>query len=134
MRLDVTEPLDIDDARIAAKAMATQRRAAEALLEQSTIDAAENERTYRKTLAQQYANLAGRDVTAAQREALARSEAADAGYDRDLAEGMVKVHQQRLRGLEGERAMLNALTQWSMRMYEREVPPATHTYGGQRAA
>lgn len=133
MRLHIDQPLEIDDARDAARAMAVQRREAENNLEAATIKAAETERDYRQRLAQEFVKLAGTG-TAAERESQARSNASTASYERDLAHGMVKVCQERLRGLEGERAMLNAVTQWSMRMYDREIPAVVQTYGDKRAA
>lgn len=107
-------PLEIDDARRASHALAQQRRAAEADLDRLTRDAAEAERVYRKALSEAFLTATG--DTAAMREAKAKAMASDAGYDRDLAAGLVKACIERLRGLEGERAQLRQLSDWSMRM------------------
>lgn len=133
MRLDLQQPLDIDDARTASRRLAELRRAGEDDLAKQVEASAEAERTYRKALSRAHVEQAG-EGTAAEREAKARAAAADAAYDRDLAAGMVKVCTERLRGLEREGAALRSLIEWSQRMYEREVPPASVTYGGQRAA
>lgn len=118
--LVLERPLEIDDARRASRRLADDRRSAEADLKAAVEKAAEKERDYRKALAQAFARSAG-EGTAAQREANARSAAAQAAYERDLAAGMVRVHQERLRGLEGERAQLRALLEWSMRLNEQGV-------------
>lgn len=133
MRLDLQQPLDIDDARAASRRLAELRRAAEDALESQVEASAEAERTYRKALSRAHVEVAG-EGTAAEREARARAAAADAAYDRDLSAGMVKVCIERLRGLEREGAALRSLIEWSQRMYEREQPPAGVTYGSQRAA
>lgn len=133
MRLDVEHPLDIDDARRASRRLAELRREAENALEDAVRESAEAERDYRKALSQAFVRNANFEGTAAAREAKSRADAADAAYKRDLAEGMVKVAGERLRGLEREGAALRSLTEWSQRMYEREVPTG-QTYGGRRAA
>ena len=108
------QPLEIDDARRASHALAQQRRAAEADLDRLTREAAEAERVYRKTLSEAFLTVKG--DTAAAREAAAKAHAADAGYERDLAAGLVKACHERLRGLEGERSQLKTLSEWSARM------------------
>jgi hypothetical protein len=111
--LHLAEPLDIDEARQASRAMARLRRDAENTLETFVQKAAETERTYRQAYATAFINATG---TAGEREAKAKSESAQQAYERDLAAGMVKVQTERLRGLEGERSQLKSLTEWSMRM------------------
>lgn len=111
--LTLRQPLDVDDARAAARELATQRRAAEREHERLTQTAADSERAYRQAFAKAFVQAEG---TAAEREAKARSAAADEAYKRDLAAGMVKVLVERLRGLEGERSMLKSLVEWSARM------------------
>jgi len=108
------QPLAIDEARRASHALAQQRRAAEMDLDRLTRDAAEKERLYRKAFAQAF--LVAEGASAAQREAHAKAASADAAYERDLAAGLVKACIERLRGLEGERAQLRQLSDWSMRM------------------
>jgi hypothetical protein len=111
--LHLKNPLALDEARAAARALAEQRRAAEKNLEDAVESAAQAEADYRRRLAQAFIQTEG---TAAAREAEARSKTADDCYRRDLAAGMVKVCTERLRGLEGERAMLRALIDWSMKI------------------
>ena len=107
-------PLEISEARRASHALAQQRRAAEADLDRLTREAAEKEREYRQTLAKSF--LVAEGDTAAMREADAKSRASHAGYERDLAVGLVKACQERLRGLEGERSQLKTLSEWSAKM------------------
>lgn len=112
--LTLEQPLEIDDARRAARALAEQRRASEHEHERLTREAAEKGREYRHALARAFVTVEGR--TAAEKEANARAAAADAEYAKYLAEGMVKVVVERLRGLEGERSQLKSLMEWSARM------------------
>lgn len=111
--LTLKHPLDLDDARIASRRLAELRRHAEDEHERMTREAADKERVYRKAFATAFVQAEG---TASEREAVARSESADEAYERDLAAGLVKVQVERLRGLEGERAQLRALVEWSMRL------------------
>jgi len=110
--LYLEQPLEIDQARLAARRLADQRRDAERAIEEQVEAAADAERDYRKAYAEAFVTAIG---TAAEREAVAKREAADEAYARDLAAGMVKVMQERLRGLEGERSMLKTLMEWSMK-------------------
>lgn len=118
--LHLAQPLDIDDARIAARRMADLRRTSEDELEKLTKTAADREADYRKAFARAFIAAEG---TAAEREAIAKSEVTKESIDRDVAAGMVKVQAERLRGLEGERSMLKSLIDWSarMRLDERQV-------------
>lgn len=125
--LNLERPLEIDEARTAAKRMAEQRRAAEDALQHQVEAAADAERAYRKAFSLAFIAAEG---TAAAREAEAKASSADECYARDLSAGMVKVQTERLRGLEGERSMLKSLLDWSarLRLDEREVIDG-ETYG-----
>lgn len=111
--LHLGNPLEMHDAREAAHRLAIQRREAERWLQESVEKAAETEAHYRRCYAKVYMRLTG-PVT--EREAQTKALTADEGYERDLAAGMVKVATERLRGLEGERAILRQLTEWSAKM------------------
>jgi len=111
--LTLSEPLDIDDARAASKVLARQRREAETALDRFVDESAQAEYTYRLRLAQEMIKAEG---TAAEREMVARAASAGEARKRDVTAGMVKAQMERLRGLEGERAMLRALIDWSMRL------------------
>jgi hypothetical protein len=130
--LNLEEPLAIDEAREASRAMARQRRAAEDTLQLMVERAAEAERRYRLALSEAF--IRNTDGPVAVREAKARADCADRSYERDLAAGMVRVQTERLRGMEGERAQLRALVDWSsrLRLDERENYDGV-TYG-RRAA
>jgi hypothetical protein len=118
--LHLARPLEIDEARLASRRMAEQRRAAEDELQRLTEAAAEAERKYRKAFSEAFVAAEG---TAAAREAEAKAASADECYARDLSAVMVKVQTERLRGLEGERSMLKSMVDWSsrLRLDEREV-------------
>ncbi len=130
--LNLERPLEIDEARMAAKRMAEQRRAAEDALQRQIEAAAEAEREYRKAFSTAFVSAEG---TAAAREAEAKASSATECYERDLSAGMVKVMTERLRGLEGERSMLKSLIDWSsrLRLDEREVVGG-EVYGRRAAA
>lgn len=111
--LNLPDPLDIDDARVAARRLAEKRREAEDQHRKAIEAAADAERDYRREYAQAILQAEG---TAAAREAQAKADSAHAAYLRDLAAGMVKAATERLRGLEGERSILKSLIDWSARM------------------
>ena len=108
--LTLAEPLSIDDGRQAAQAISRQRRSVEESLEQAVKDAADAEVEYRKAYANAFIDA---DGTAAEREAKAKKASAKECRERDIKAGMVKVMQERLRGLEGERSLLKSLIDWS---------------------
>jgi hypothetical protein len=112
--LHLAEPLAIDEARTASRTLASQRRAAEDNLQAAVEHAAVTEAKYRKSYARAIIAAEG-PVTI--REAVAKSETAAIAYDRDLASGMVRVCQERLRGLEGERSQIRALMDMSARQF-----------------
>jgi hypothetical protein len=130
------DALDVDDARTAARTLAEQRKEARRFLEQRIERAADAKREYRKALAQAFVTADG--STAAQREANAKEVAADMEYQRDLAEGMVKVAHEKLAEIDGERASLHRLLEWSMRVdpnaREDRAPADPVTFGARRAA
>lgn len=124
--LFIEQPLEISDARRAARRLAELRRDAEQQHERRIQEAAEAERDYRREMAKAFVGAEG--GTAAQREALARAACADAAYLRDLSAGMVRAAQERLRGLEGERSMLKSLISLSevqARMMDGQQPQWT---------
>lgn len=112
--IHLAEPLAIDEARSASRALASQRRNAEAELERAVEHAAATEQKYRKAYARAIVTVEGPAVV---KEAQAKAQASSEAYERDLAAGMVKVAQERLRGLEGERSQLRALMDLSSKMY-----------------
>jgi hypothetical protein len=119
-RLHLEDPLEIDEARRAARRMSEVRRAAEHDHEQAVEKAADAEAAYRKAYSQAFIKATG---TAAEREAIAKADSAKECRERDITAGMVKVSVERLRGLEGERSMLKSLMDWSRTIWERENPP-----------
>lgn len=109
--LTLTEPLDMEDARAAYKALAEQRKKGREGLERAFVQSAEAEAAYRKGLAQAFVVVEG--ATAAEREARAREKVADLSYERDLKSGLIKVAQERLHEVDAHRQSLNRLVDWS---------------------
>ncbi len=110
------------DAREAMQLLSRQRRAAEQEHRNQIERAAEAERSYRKGLARAFVETEG---TAAEREAKARAQVADLSYQRDLQAGLVKACMERLQGLDGERASLHRLVEYSVRLVAvTEAEPA----------
>ena len=112
--LTMEHPLDLDDARRAARRLAELRREAEAQHEAALQAAAQAEADYRRAFARALVSTEAR--SAGEREALAREQTATESYDRDLKGGLAKAAAERLRGLEGERSMLKSLIDWSARL------------------
>ena len=112
--IHLAEPLAIDEARSASRALASQRRNAEDTLQAAVEHAAASEQKYRKAYARAIVSVEGPAVV---KEAQAKAQASGEAYDRDLAVGMVKVAGERLRGLEGERSQLRALMDMSARQF-----------------
>ena len=112
--LTMEHPLDLDDARRAARRLAELRRDAEQHHENAIKEAAQAEADYRRAFARAIVSIEGR--SAEEREALAREQTARESYDRDLKLGLAKAAQERLRGLKGKRSMLKSLIEFSARL------------------
>lgn len=112
--LYLEHPLDLDDARRAARRLAELRRDAEHEHERLVREAADAEHAYR--LAYSAAMLKAEAPSAGAREAIAKAASAGEARDRDIAQGLAKAAVERLRGLEGERSMLKSLIEWSARL------------------
>jgi hypothetical protein len=116
----VTQPqphLDFQEIRTAAHQLGQKRREARRDYERYADHAAEGERKYRKTLAIAFVEARAKEgVTAVQAELEAASRAADARYERDIAQSMAKSALLRIEELEADRAMLRQLGDWSQRM------------------
>lgn len=125
---ELNSALDMSDAREATRAISRQRRDARKLLEgaiddyeSALADEATKERDYRKLKAEKWLRAEG--DTAKAKEAWVDAESADARYQRDLATGLVKGALQRVRlaeeklaEVDGERASLHRLLEWSARV------------------
>lgn len=128
--LTLEQPLDIQDARRASRRLSELRRDAEHTLQTSVETAADRERDYRQAYSAAFVSAEG---TAGEREAKAKAGSSQECYQRDLSAGMVKVQTERLRGLEGERSMLRALIDWSMRLGLDGRETDSQTFGSRRA-
>jgi hypothetical protein len=94
-RLHLEDPLEIDEARRAARRMSEVRRAAEHDHEQAVEKAADAEAAYRKAYSQAFIKATG---TAAEREAIAKADSAKECRERDITAGMVKVSRRTAQG------------------------------------
>jgi hypothetical protein len=112
--LALGNPLDVDEARKAARMIAEQRRAAIREYERHMRAAAEKNHAYRLAKAKAYLTVEGSDAAA--RKAAVEAEIADQEQAALIADGMVKAAQEWLRELEGERSLLKSLVDWSSRV------------------
>lgn len=108
------EPLDMDDARRASRSLAQQRQLIREEFEKAIRHAADKKRDYRKAKALAYVSANGSDAAA--RKADVEARVADAEFEMELAEGMVKVQAERLEEIDGRRASLHRLMEWSMKL------------------
>jgi hypothetical protein len=112
--MTLRDPLSIDDARDSLRAVADLRRHAEAELRAQVERSATAEADYRRALATAFVTVEG--GTAAEREARPRAAVADLSYQRDLQAGLVKACLERIQGLDGERASIHRLVEYSMQL------------------
>ena len=106
-------PLDFGQIVERFRNVSIQRRDALRDWERAIHAAAQAEAEYRKAYAIAIVKAEG---TAAVREALARAEVVELSAKRDVTRDMKDVCKERVRGLEGERANLNGLADWSKRL------------------
>jgi len=92
---------------------ASARRLARLSLEGALIDKANAEHARAKGLAIAFGKYRGQGKPVAESEILAKADAADKTLDRDLADARAKAAQARLAELEGERASLRQLVDWT---------------------
>jgi hypothetical protein len=127
--LILNDPLQIDEARKACQVIAQQRHGAREALERAVTVLAEKERLYRRARAVAYVENTGAP-SAGMRDALVDDATADARYARDVARGVVDAQVERLKEIDGQRASLHRLVDWSMRL----DPFAQDDRGEQRRA
>lgn len=107
-------PLDMEDARGAARAFGEMRRSARAMLETAVEAHAEAEREYRRGRARAYVTVEAK--TAGERDSKVDDMAADLRYVRDVKKGLVDAAKEKLAEVDGERASFHRLLEWSMRL------------------
>lgn len=110
--------MTVQEAKEGAHRIALQRREAERTLQACVETAANATHAYRKAFARAIVSAEGTQTV---REAQAKAEAADLELKRDIARGMERVAQERLRGLEGERSILKTLMDWNSRLEQSGV-------------
>jgi hypothetical protein len=129
------QPLDLNDAREALRAVSEARRDARDWLRRALLNAAEKERDYRKGRAIAWVST---DGTAKEREDKVNDKTAEARAQRDIALGVVKVAQERIEEVDGDARALYRLIEWSMRLNPTAQPDEpdgpVRTFGGWRAA
>lgn len=108
------DPLDVDDARTAARRASRMRRDAEATLIDAIDERATKEGVYRETLAKRMVTEKVEHGASSAREfAYGDPKVKKALTEFRIAEGMVDAAKERLKTLEGERSMLKSLIDWS---------------------
>lgn len=106
--------LSFEQAQEGYRENAKARRAARHLLESALQERAQHEHDYRKALSVAFAKQRAKEkVGAGEAEIHAKADAADFALKRDLADAKSKGAQARLAELEGERASLRQLVDWS---------------------
>lgn len=92
---------------------AEARRSARHELRDALERKAKHEHAYRKRLALAFATLRAQGKGVQEAEIIAKGEAADCALNRDMADAEAKAAQARLAELEGERASLRQLVDWT---------------------
>lgn len=113
--LKLEDALQVDEARHAVRIIAERRRAAREALSKAEDALAEKQRLYRRAKAEAYIRRAEVKPADAQKVAV-EADVADVEYDRDIARGLVKVQEELLRQIDGERASLHRLIDWSAKL------------------
>jgi hypothetical protein len=113
--LRLEDALQVDEARRAVHIIALRRREARTALERAENDLADKQRLYRRAKADAYVKRADMRPADAQKVAV-EADAADAEYARDVARGLVKAQEELLKEIDGERASLHRLLDWSMKL------------------
>jgi uncharacterized protein (DUF2336 family) len=116
---DVTvHPLDFEDAYAKTRNLSATRKQLVDSYQESIEAAADCQQDYRRALALAHVQAAGDPElkTAAMREARAKELASDAERAAAIADGVVKATLERIRAAEADRAMLNTLVGWSVRL------------------
>jgi hypothetical protein len=109
-----TQPLDHTEARAALRECANNRHQARDWLQRATQQRAEKEKAYRKLRAQKW--VGAPEGTAKMREDWVNDQSAQARYERDVAVGVIRAAEERLDEIDGERASLHRLIDWSMKI------------------
>lgn len=117
MPLHLGDPLDLDDGREAAHVLATYCREAVRDLARAHHFYAQAELEYRRELALAMAEIYSElgKVTMVDDLARGNPRVANLRHTRDLARAGVSVAKERLRQLDGERASLRQLLEWSQK-------------------
>lgn len=110
------QTLSFEEARAGYEMNAKARRSARHLLEKSLEERAQAEHDYRKGLSVAFAKHRGQKMGAGEAEIHAKADAADFALKRDLADAKAKGASARLAELEGERASLRQLVDWSQEL------------------
>lgn len=113
--LRLEDALQIDEARRAVHILAVRRREARIELQKAEDKLADRERDYRKARAVAYV-MHAQAASAGARDAAVDEATADARYDRDVARGVVRSQEELLKEIDGERASLHRLIDWSSRL------------------
>lgn len=109
------DALQVDEGRRAAHIIAVRRRIARDELKKAEDSLAEKQKLYRRAKAEAYIKHAAVKPADAQKIAVEDS-AADAEFERDLAKGMMHAQEELLKEIDGERASLHRLIDWSARL------------------
>ena len=111
-------PLDFEDAYARTRKLSEQRRSLVNQYEDLLKKAADAQQDYRRALALAHVSAAADPEckTATARDVKAKDLASDAERNAAISDAMVKATLERIRAVESDRAMLNTLISWSVRL------------------
>lgn len=110
------QPLDFADAYRRIADLSRKRQGYINDYSEALSSAAQAKHDHRLAKAKAYATAAAEGGTADAKKYRAEELAAEAEHRAEIAEALAKAAQERLRANEADRAMLNALIQWSMKL------------------
>lgn len=125
--LPLGAPLDYETFRDGARDLAARRRAAREELERAVKRHAEAEAEYRKARALAHVQADGSDANA--RKTQVDAATADLAKARDIAKGMIGVAHELLAEVDGERASLHRLADWSAKVDPSASEERPQTFG-----
>lgn len=113
MNAQANPGIDFAQAQTGYRSNANSRRKARQDLQDALERKADRERAYRKQLAAAFTTARADGKSVVESDVIAKGAAADHAFKRDMADALAKAAQARLAELEGERASLRQLVDWT---------------------
>lgn len=132
--LDEDDVLDYESARTASSTLNARRVEARAELQKATDKRIELETAYRKARAQAWAEGRVEGKNAEQRKDSLNGAVVDQWAERERAEAVVEMWKERLEEIDGQRASLHRLIEWSAKLDPRVAEVYAMAKSAERAA